>query len=88
MASFRENTHVFIVRIWREPREIEGAVPEWRGMIEHVGSGEQHHVKGLNEIVAFIGGYLETGTRDTSWWRRMVAATARFVRSWGLGDLC
>jgi len=57
MASFSENTHVFIVRIWREPREIAGAAPEWRGSIEQVPGGERRYVKDLDDIVAFIGSH-------------------------------
>lgn len=50
---------MFIVRIWREPREIEGAGPEWRGVIEHVGSGERRYLKDLGEITAFVAPRLE-----------------------------
>jgi len=49
-----ENTHVFIVRIWCERREIEGRMPTWRGMIEHVPSGERRYFKDLDEIHGFI----------------------------------
>ena len=59
MTSFEERTHTFIVRIWREPREIERAVPEWRGVIEHVPSGERNYLKDLEEILTFMASYLE-----------------------------
>ncbi|MFQ5857712.1 MAG: hypothetical protein ACE5LU_19065 [Anaerolineae bacterium] len=59
MTSFEDNTHVFIVRIWREPREIDGAAPEWRGVIEHVTTGERRYLKDVDAIVAFILPYLE-----------------------------
>ncbi len=49
---------VFIVRLWIEPREIEGAAPVWRGRIEHVSTGEQRYVDSLDEIVEFITAYL------------------------------
>jgi len=54
MNISEENTQVFIVRIWLEPREIEGADPLWRGMIQHLPSSEQRYVKSLDEIVTFI----------------------------------
>lgn len=58
MSTFVENTHVFILRIWLEPREIEGAVPQFRAVIEHVSSGEQRYLGDLDEIVQVISGYV------------------------------
>ena len=58
MNSFEANSHSFIVRFWLEPREIEDAKPHWRGVIEHVETGEKLYLKNLNEIKAFIGAYL------------------------------
>lgn len=70
MRSFEENTHVFIIRIWREPREIAGARPEWRGMIEHTPSGERRYVRDLDDLSAFIATYLaEMGVTLSLCWR-------------------
>lgn len=54
MKSFEENTHAFIVRVWLEPRELEGAAPECRWVIEHVPSGERRYLKDLSEAEIFI----------------------------------
>ena len=54
-----EKTHSFIVRIWLEPREIEGAPPQWRGEVKHVASGKQIYLRNLAEITSFIVPYLE-----------------------------
>ena len=51
--------HVFILRIWREPREIANAPPEWRGVIEHFSDGHRQSVSGLEDINAFLLSYLE-----------------------------
>ena len=59
MAAFEDNTQVFIVRIWYEPRHTEQAPDEWRGVIEHVPSGERRYLKDLNHIIAFIIPYLK-----------------------------
>lgn len=65
-----KNRQVFIVRIWREMREIKGAWPEWRGEIECVDSGEQRYLKSLDEITAFIAPYLtKMGVKLAIWWR-------------------
>lgn len=45
MDLSEEEAHAFIVRIWREPREIDDAASEWRGMIEHVESGERRYFR-------------------------------------------
>ena len=59
MKSFEDNTHAFVVRVWLEPREIEDAPPEWRGVIEHVPTGERRYLKNLDDIRRFIVSYLE-----------------------------
>jgi hypothetical protein len=56
--SSDESTRVFIVRAWREPREIEGAAHEWRGVIEYVPDGARQYWKDLVEITAFIARHL------------------------------
>lgn len=58
MNSSEKNRQVFIVRIWREAREIEGRLPEWRGMIESAQSGEQRYLRNLGDIASFITPYL------------------------------
>ena len=58
MESTEDYTHAFIVRYWLEPREIQGERPLWRGMIEHVPTGRQFALKGLDEVTAFIESYL------------------------------
>ena len=58
MKPFKEKNHTFILRIWNEPREIEGAAPEWRGVLEHVDSGKRKYLNDLDQIIAFIAPYL------------------------------
>jgi hypothetical protein len=54
VTSLTENTLAFIVRVWRETREIEGAAPEWRGVVEHVPTGERRYLTNLDELADFI----------------------------------
>lgn len=51
-------SHTFLVRIWREKREIPGAAPEWRGAIEHIPGGETRYFRKLEEITQIIQEYL------------------------------
>jgi hypothetical protein len=68
--SFTYKTHVFIIRIWAEPREIEQATPEWRGLIEYVPTGQKYYFKSLDEMVAFIGSYTDSmGMKPGLRWR-------------------
>ncbi len=70
MKSFEPNRHVFILRIWREPREIEGAELEWRGVIEHVPTGERRYFNELNDVVDFLRPYLQQmGHKPVFYWR-------------------
>lgn len=48
----------FIVRVWFENGEVNGTQMAWRGMIEHVGSGEKRYFKALDEIGAVIALWL------------------------------
>ncbi len=58
VSPFDDGTQVFIVRVWREAREIPGAQPEWRGVVEHVPSGERRFFKELEEIIRFMSSYV------------------------------
>ena len=67
MELLKEKSHTFILRIWIEPREIEGAVAEWRGVVEHVDSGQRKYLNDLDQIMAFIAPYLrEMGIKASS----------------------
>ncbi len=59
MKCFDEDAHSFIVRLWLEPRELKGAAPKWRGVIEHVATGERRHLKDFIDIERFILKYLQ-----------------------------
>lgn len=58
MRAPEEHTQVFIVRFWREPRELETARPEWRGVVEHVKSGERRFVQRTDDVALFIAAYV------------------------------
>ena len=59
MTASENCSQAFIIRIWCEPREIEGAPLEWRGMVEHVASGKRCYLKELDDIAPMIAPYLE-----------------------------
>jgi hypothetical protein len=52
------HSHAFIVRFWLEPREFENAKPIWRGVVEHVDTGEKLYLKNLEEVKKFMVSYL------------------------------
>jgi hypothetical protein len=58
MKLFEDNTQVFIIRIWFERREIEGAAEPWRGVIEHMPSGGRCYVTETGAILDFMTSYL------------------------------
>jgi hypothetical protein len=47
-------SHSFIIRIWWEQRENTADAPVWRGVIEHISSGEKRYFIKLEEIIPFI----------------------------------
>ncbi len=59
MTLPEERTDLFLVRIWYEARDIEGAPPQWRGWIEHTAAAQRRYLTTLDGIVTFIKPYLE-----------------------------
>jgi hypothetical protein len=59
VTTFDEANPVFVVRIWREPREIEQAPVIWRGVVEHISSGSKLYFENLEEIIRFIEPYVQ-----------------------------
>lgn len=55
-----DSSIAYIVRVWVEQREVEGAPVAWRGSIEHVASERVKYLADLDEIGRFIRPYLET----------------------------
>jgi hypothetical protein len=58
LESFEEDTQVFIVRFWRETRELEGAHPIWRGSVEHMPSGQRIYVKNFKEVERVMSSFV------------------------------
>lgn len=54
-----DNTIAYIVCVWLEKREIEGALMTWRGSIEHVASGQVKYITDLDELMRFIRPFLK-----------------------------
>jgi hypothetical protein len=54
MAFFGPNSHVFIIRVRSEPREIPGAPTEWRFWVEHLPSGDRQNLREFGDVLAFI----------------------------------
>lgn len=65
MPSGRLESHLFLLRIWREPREISGRLPLWRGWIEYVPHGEGRWVASLPSIEDFLARYIDELKLDT-----------------------
>lgn len=62
MSAAKENDRTFIIRIWREAREVENASPILRGTIEHISGDESDYDKqalqDLGHILDFITPYI------------------------------
>ncbi len=74
MTNLSDNTHVFLLRIWIEPRLVEGQPPLFRGLIEQIGSGEKVYIKDMDEAYAYFRRFFEKqGLRERprSFWRRL-----------------
>jgi hypothetical protein len=65
------STEVFIVRFWPEPRELETTKPEWRGVVEHVKSGERRFIRRPNDVAPFIAAYVSSSVPASDIWSRV-----------------
>lgn len=58
MALLEDRTAVFIVRIWCERGDADATMPEWRGSVEHVESGQRVFFRNLEAVVDFMKPHL------------------------------
>jgi hypothetical protein len=54
MSIPESQRHTFIVRLWRQPREIAGESPSWRGSIEDVAGEGHRYFLTFQEMLLFI----------------------------------
>lgn len=60
MTLLEDRTAVFIVRIWCERGDEDASsVPEWRGSVEHVASGQRSFFRNLEAVVDFMKVHLK-----------------------------
>ncbi|MBN1992011.1 MAG: hypothetical protein JW953_04860 [Anaerolineae bacterium] len=55
----RRPQHLFVVRMWLEPSHL--ADPSWRGLVEHVPSGQRLYFASLVDLNDFIHWRLQRG---------------------------
>jgi hypothetical protein len=53
IGSTERHQHLFIVRTWREPSAVV-ATAEWRGLVEHVPTGQRRYFTRMEELDRFI----------------------------------
>lgn len=49
--------HLFVVRVWREV--LDGGRSEWRGRVQHIGSGEVRYFRTWRALIQFIVAMLD-----------------------------
>jgi hypothetical protein len=68
MGDSKANTYSFVVKIWRERRELAGGEPLWRGRVDYVQGGERAYFHRLDRLIAFfkevVGYEIEIGEED------------------------
>ena len=71
MSFLSDERHVFVIRLWREPREVDAVEPLWRGAIEHIPSGDRGPVTEMADITSFIDEHIEVSRSHSPWQRAM-----------------
>ncbi len=59
METFEKETDIFILRIWFERRDLPGAQPAMRGVLEQVTTGKRAYFARLQDIPAILKGYFQ-----------------------------
>jgi hypothetical protein len=58
MTTFEPISVAFVLRFWLERRQVEGAQPIWRGVVEHVPSGERRYFDSFEDLLNILATYL------------------------------
>ena len=54
MSEWADRSASFVVRIWCEQRDMEGAAVEWRGSVECVSCGDRLYFRQLERMTDFM----------------------------------
>lgn len=54
MNTYQLHTESFIIRIWREGRELSNQADRWRGVVQAVGSDERVYFQSFAQMLEFI----------------------------------
>lgn len=75
MALLEDRTAVFIVRIWCEHGDADSTMPEWRGSVEHVETGQRVFFRNLEAVLDFMKPHLQGIGIDAQqrFWERISA---------------
>lgn len=77
MSFVDDDRHAFVIRLWREPREVDDDGRLWRGTIEHIPSGDRRAVTEMADITGFIDEHLDILARRRQWQRTVRAWLSR-----------
>lgn len=58
MARFEQETHSFVVRLWREHRDDLEKTAVWRGWIEHIPTKRRHYFQDKENLLKIVSDYL------------------------------
>lgn len=58
MARFEQESHSFVIRLWREHQENENAAYVWRGWVKHVQSNRRYYFTDGERLQRILHNYL------------------------------
>jgi hypothetical protein len=54
MKSLDKRTWAFVVTVWEERRDIDGACPEWRASVDDIRRGTRVYFDSFPELYAYL----------------------------------
>lgn len=59
-----DGSHVFILRLWREPGTNVDTAPEWRALIENVSTSTRYPIRDMTALQALLAPFEEDSELD------------------------
>ncbi len=54
IVAIEERTHLYVVSIWWEAREIPGSGPVWRGSVQYERTGQRIYFHNPEALIRFV----------------------------------
>lgn len=80
-VNLEERTHLFVVSIWWERRDVPSAPPLWRGSIQYERTGQRLYFRDVETLLQFLQTTAGIPVPSRLSWRACLASLFKRLRS-------